>query len=103
MSSIARLNHLQDSSPNGYWVSRAFSGDFSCQIESSVVTNGVLGAGPRDDGLPPNDNETLYKDRIELNKTKQIPPCSQTLIGRSGSPLPNSSRAGSVALLFYSL
>lgn len=43
-------------------------GAFSCQIVSSVVTTGVLVSGPRDE-LPPNDNETLYRNKT----TKQTP------------------------------
>lgn len=38
-------------------------GSFSCQVVSSVVRTGVLVSGPRDDELPSNDNETLYRNK----------------------------------------
>lgn len=46
-------------------------GSFSCQVVSSVVRTGVLVSGPRDDELPSNDNETLYRNKT----TKQTPMC----------------------------
>lgn len=61
---------------------------------SSVVTTGVLVSGSRDDELPPNDNETLYRNKT----TKQTP---MTLIFTRVFSLPSSSLAGSVAFTAY--